>query len=183
MADVGESAENVYDLAKEKAWGKVADQVSILTAATGRLMMELRPAEANRKGLEDALAALDKAVAAKDRLAAMRQANRATKLAADLSEPFHPQVPAAVARLDYYGRELEIWVVAKDKTKLQLTKDAMFKEWSGLRPAVKSRNEKASERFGALMARLQAAQSREEYGRLATPILDAVDALEGVFKK
>ena len=35
-------------------------------------------------------------------------------IAADLIEPFNPQVPAAITRLDYYGRELEIGSAALD---------------------------------------------------------------------
>ena len=72
-----------------------------------------------KKPLSKSIAALEKAVGAKDRQVTMQEANQITLIAADLSEPFHPQVPVDIARLDYYGRELELWSAVKNEAKLK----------------------------------------------------------------
>src|SRR4029077_20421939 len=132
--DVGENGENIYDLTKAKDWAKVGEKMKALETAAKQLARDLKGAEAGRKRLEATLKALAKAIAAKDEQTTKRQANKATLIAADLTEPFNPEVPAAVTRLDYYGRELEIWVAAADPAKLKTTGAAMRETWNKLEP-------------------------------------------------
>jgi hypothetical protein len=114
----------------------------------------------------------------------MRAANQVTLLAADLSEPYQPQVPAAVTRLDYFGRELEIGTAAKDLGQLKAAAQGLRKNWNSVRAAAKAHGGEAeAKRFDALLKRLDSETSVESYGALATPILDEVDNLEKVFKK
>jgi hypothetical protein len=184
LVDVGEFGENIYDLAKAKDWPKVNDKFKALEAAAKQLGGDLKGAEKGVKRLDHVLAALGKAIAAKDQQVTMREANQVTLIAADLIEPFNPQVPPAVTRLDHYGRELEIWVTAKDLGKLKAAGEALVKVWEKLHPMVKTRGGDAeAKKFNALMAQVAAARTVEDYGRLVTPILDEVDNLERVFKK
>src|SRR5205085_9308243 len=111
--------------AKAKDWAKVAEKRKALEDAAKQLPADLKGADKGIKRLDAARAALAKAIAAKDQQLTMREANQVTLIAADLIEPFSPPVPAAVTRLDYYGRELEIWSTAKDLAKLKATGDAM----------------------------------------------------------
>ena len=53
--------------------------------------------------------------------------------------------------------------------------------WNTLRPATQARNSSEAKTFDTIAAKIQAAKSSAEYGRLATPVLDAVDKLEKVF--
>lgn len=184
LVDVGEFGENVYDLAKANDWAKATEKFKSLKGAAQRIAGDLKDANAEKKRLDETLTALGKALAATDKLAAMRAANQVTRVAADLSEPFNPQVPAAVTRLDFYGRELEIGTAAKDQKQLKAAAGGLRKNWDKIRAAVKARGgEPEAKRFDALVTRVEAATSVEDYGKLATPILDEVDNLEKVFKK
>jgi len=184
LIDAGEFGENVYDLVKAKDWAKATEKFKALKGAATRIAGDLKDGHAEKKRLDEIIAALGKALAAMDKLAAMRAANQVTLVAADLSEPFSPQVPAAVTRLDFNGRELEIGTAAKDQKQLKAAADGLRKNWDKVRAAVKSRGGEAeAKRFDALVTRVEAATSVEDYGKLATPILDEVDNLEKVFKK
>ena len=184
LIDVGEYGENIYDLTKAKDWAKVGEKLRALEGAAKKLATDLKGADAGRKRLAGALKALGKAVDGKDHQATKRAANQVTLIAAEMVEPFNPQVPTAVTRLDYYGRELEIGVAANDATALKARGDAMRKVWEKLQPAVKAKGGAAeAKRFSALMAQVAAAQTVEQYSRLTAPILDEVDNLEKVFKK
>jgi hypothetical protein len=184
LANVGEYGEDLYDLVKATKWTEAAEKFKALKDAAKALPADLKETKSDKERRDGTLAALGKAVAAKDKLAAMRAANQVTLIAADLSEPFNPQLPAAVTRLDFYGRELEIGAAAKDLKQLKAAAAGLRKNWDKVRPAVKTGGgEAAVKKFDALITRVEAAKSVEDYGKLAKPILDEVDNLEKVFKK
>ncbi len=185
LVDAGEYGENIYDYAKANNWAKAKARLATLKQAVKQLRGDLQGVSADEDKLDSNIAALDKAVAVKDRQAALREANQTTRIVADLTAPFNLPVPIGVTRLDYLGRELEIWAEAKDAAKLKSTGDEMRRTWDALRPQVEVHKGGANEakRFGDLVARLEAAKTPDEYARLATPILDEVDNLEKVFKK
>jgi hypothetical protein len=184
LVDVGEFGENIYDLAKAKEWTKVEEKLKELTGAAKKLAGELKGSEPAQKRLAATIKALGTAVAAKDEQATKRGANQVTFIAADLMEPFKPAIPPAVTRLDYYGRELEIGVVAMDAAALKATGDAMRKAWAMLQPAVKAKGGNAeAKKFNDLMAQVAAARAVADYARVTQPILDEVDNLEKVFTK
>jgi hypothetical protein len=184
LVDVGELGENVYDLSKAGDWAKVTEKLSGLKDAAKRLAGDLKDGKAEKKQLDEIIASLAKTTQAKDKLATMRDANQVTRIAADLSEPFNPQVPAAVTRLDFFGRELEIGTAAKDKDQLKAAVMGLRKNWDKVRPAVKTNGGEAeAKRFDALLTKLEAVTTVDDYGKLAAPILDEVDNLEKVFKK
>jgi hypothetical protein len=113
----------------------------------------------------------------------MRVANQVTLIAANLTEPFALKVPVDVTRLDYYGRELEIWAAADDEAKLRETAAEMRKTWDRLRPTVVDHKAAAeAKQFDELVARVEAAKSSREYSLAATSVLEGVDNLENVFK-
>jgi hypothetical protein len=181
LVDVGEFGENLYDFAKAKDWDKAAKKWAELQAATKELGAELKD---SAKRLAPAMDALGKAVTAKDRVAAMKAANQVTLIAADLSEPYNPQVPAAVTRLDHFGRELEIGVETKDAAQLKAGAEGLRKNWDSIKAAVKNKGGDAeAKRFEELVSKAAAAKTVDDYRPLVMPILDEVDNLEKVFKK
>ena len=136
------------------------------------------------KVFDPIVAELKKAIAGKDLHATLLESNKATLAAADLSEPFSPKVPANVTRLDYYGREMEIWSMAKNIEKCRASGEAIAKTWAKVKPAaVKLGGDAEAKRFDELVAKVAAAREVNDYAQLFTPILDEVDNLEKVFKK
>jgi len=132
--------------------------------------------------LNDTIQALDTAIAEKNWERATREANQITWIGADLAAPFKPLVPIEVTRLDYYGRELEISSVQKDEPRLKAIAAGMVTAWNALRPPLEAAGGVSeAERFGKLIAQVEAAQSPADFGKLATPVLDEVDNLEKVF--
>ncbi|MEA3245815.1 MAG: hypothetical protein U9Q74_06635 [Gemmatimonadota bacterium] len=179
---VGSRAEDAYDQVKASQWTAAQASVDTLTAA----LRAAQPLDTAGHGdsLRSGLEALSAAIVSHARADAVRLANHLTEIGAALSEPHNPQVPAAVARLDYYGRELEIWASARDDRKLAQTGTAMAATWRELRPrVVAAGGATAAARFDSLTARVSAARTVAAYAAAAAPVLDAVDALEAVFKR
>ena len=186
LANAGEYGENIYDDAKASNWARAAAKLTALKEVAKQLRRELQGASTDEDKLDANITALDRAVAARDRQATMREANQMTRVIADMTAPFNPPTPMEVTPLDYEGRELKIWSEARDATKLKATADEMRRTWDALRPKVEARGGSGSaeaKRFANLVARVEAAQMPDEYARLATPLLDEVDNLEKVFKK
>jgi hypothetical protein len=178
VADVGTHGEDLYDHVKATDWTKAnASLDSLDVAAKG-----LSAAEASQ--LASVLDSLHKAVAAHQRATALEAANQVTFVGAKLTEAYHPKMPADIVRLDYYGRELEIWATRKDMAKLAATSDALRKTWESVKGTVVSAGGgAAATTTDSLVTKLGAAKSAADYAKLATPILDVVDLLEKPFEK
>jgi len=184
IAEVGELGENIYDLAKDKDWTKVGKKLTSLTKEAESLRKQVKAADEAKAHLNKSITVLKKSVEAKDQHKTMEQANQVTLIAANLTDPFDPKVPTDVTRLDFYGRELEVWSAVKDEAKLKVAADALQKTWKKVRPAVVEHGGKAEAiKFDGLVAMLRRAKSTVEFKDVATPILDEVDNLEKVFAK
>ena len=180
LSDAGEYGENTYDMAKAKNWTKATEKLHELKQSQSQLANAgIKSAE-----LDAAITALDKDVAAKDETAALRDANQVTFIVADLTAKYNPPIPIEVTKLDYYGRELEIWSMAKDDAKLKSTAQAIRQTWNSVKPKVEAKGgTKQAQNFETLVAKTDAANSIADYAKAATPILDEVDNLEKVFEK
>jgi hypothetical protein len=178
VADVGTHGEDLYDQAKLGDWTRAQSIMDSLDTSAKAL-----------KGSENSqiagvLDTLRGAIKAHDREAALEGSNRVTLVAAALSEPYHPKTPADVVRLDYYGRELEIWSAQKNMPKLARTSADIQRTWAAVKPTVVSAGgTRAAATTDALIVRLAAARSPVDYAKLATPFLDVVDELEKPFEK
>lgn len=181
LVDAGEYGENVYDMAKANDWTKAAAKLNLLKESATKLKSEVQGG-GELDGLASGITVLDKAVTSKNRQAAMREANQITLIVANLNAPYKLAVPVEVTKLDYYGRELEIWSAEKDTKKLQATATELRRTWDAVRPSIEShKGAAAAKRFGDLVAQVEQAKTLNEYARLATPVLDEVDNLEKVF--
>lgn len=182
LLDSGEFGENIYDLAKVGDWGEANRRYGRLKSSAS----EIRAGFASRPmthRLEEAVERVGAAIVARDRLSAMEQANQVTAAAADMLAPFNAGVPLHITKLDFYGRELEVWSAFKDETRLRATVRELRITWDAVRPLVESRGgEAAAKHFAGIVSRVEAANSFAEYAQLATPLLDDVDVLEGVFE-
>jgi hypothetical protein len=181
LVDVGEYSENLYDYAKAKDWKHADATLKSLLQAAKKMHTDVVDQAAAADRADQAVATLGRAVAAKDFQATMREANEVTRDTADMTAAYSATAPVAVARLDYYGRELEIWAQAQNLGKLRATTVAMRHEWNTLRPVLTSRAAAEATKFESLVAQVEATKAPAEYTRLAGLVLDEVDSLEKVF--
>jgi hypothetical protein len=181
LSDAGEYGENIYDYAKANDWKNAEARLGTLKDTIKNVRGDVKSQSAAVDRLDGNVTALGRAVSAKDRQATMREANQVTLDVANMTTAYRLSAPVEVTRLDYYGRELEIWAEAKDVNKLQATAREMRREWDALRPSVQSHSATQAKKFEALVARVEAAKTPVDYERVATPVLDEVDNLEKVF--
>jgi hypothetical protein len=183
VADVGTYGEDLYDQAKSGHWDKARSAMDSLEAAARSLPGNAR-ISSERRELTGLLDTLRTAVAGKQGAAALEESNRVTYLGAKMSIPYRPATPVDIVLLDYYGRELEIWTARKDQAKLRATAEEIRRTWDAVKPEVVSHGGiAAAAKTDALVAKIEAAKSPTEYGKLATPFLDVVDELEKPFTK
>jgi hypothetical protein len=181
LADAGEYGENVYDYAKANDWKNADIKLAALNDAVKQVRADVKNNSAAVDRLAVNVAALDRAVTSKDRQATMREANQVTLDAAEMTTAYKLSVPVEVTRLDYYGRELEVWAQAKDANKLQAAAREMRRTWDALRPAIEGKSATEVKKFAALVAQVESAKTPADYARVATPVLDEVDNLEKLF--
>jgi histone H3/H4 len=181
LANAGEYGENVYDYAKAKDWNSANLKVKALRESAKAVRTDVKNQSDATDSLDDHVAALGLAIAVKDRQTAMREANRVTLDVANMTTAYKRSVPVEVIRLDYYGRELEIWAEAKDTNNLQATAREMRREWDTLRSSVEAHSAGEAKKFGTLVAQVESARTPSDYARVATLVLNEVDNLEKLF--
>ncbi|AFY93031.1 hypothetical protein [Chamaesiphon minutus] len=179
LTNVGNYGEALYDTAKAGDWTKASANLKLLQQVTGKLPAEIAQKDVAR--LKLTTTNLNRSITAKNKSTTLQEANQVTLIAARMTTEFKPKVPVEVTLLDYYGREFEILSASGNKAQLTKTAAEFQQTWNTLRPATQARNSSEAKTFDAIAARIQAAKSPAEYGRLATPVLDAVDKLEKVF--
>jgi hypothetical protein len=182
LSNAGEYGENVYDYAKVNEWKNADVKLAALKDAVKNVRAEVKNQSKAVDRLDSNVAALDRAVTAKDRPAAMREANQVTLDVANMTTAYKLSVPVEVTRLDYYGRELEVWAQAQDANKLQATAREMRRTWDSLRPSVEAHKATEAKKFAALVAQVESAKTPADYARVATPVLNEVDNLEKLFQ-
>jgi hypothetical protein len=182
LANAGEYGENIYDYAKANDWKNATVKLAALKDAIREVHTDVKNQSTAVGHLDTNVAALDRAVTAKDRQAAMQQANQVTLDVANLSSAYKLSVPVEVVKLDYYGRELEVWAQAKDANKLLATARELRQTWDSLRPTIATKSATEAKKFDALVAQVESGKTPADYERAATPVLDEVDNLEKLFQ-
>jgi hypothetical protein len=123
---------------------------------------DLSGAPNERGQLDAAVTALDHSVPHHDKSATMRDANQVTLLASELTASYHPKIPD-VARLDFDGRDLEIWSAAHHIPKLKHTAEDIHHTWDQVRPAVEAYNgQDVAKGCDALVAKIGLAYTAAE---------------------
>lgn len=180
LTNVGKYGETLYDMAKVGDWTKASTNLTLLQQAARSLPSNIDRKEVTQ--LNSTITKLNRSIASKNQPIALRKANQVTLIAANMTKEFKPKVPVEVTLLDYYGREFEIWSASKNAAQLKTTAKEFHQTWNTLRPAVQARNSSEAKTFDTIVAQVQAAKAPAEYGRFATPVLNAVDNLEKVFQ-
>jgi hypothetical protein len=178
LTDAGEFGENIYDAAKANDWKTANAKLNELKAAAEKMAGE----KIGSAAFEATLGKLEKAAAAKDKTSTLIEANQLTLDAANLTAKYNPPVPVEVVKLDFYGRELEIWSQAKDEAKLRETARMIRQNWDAVKSKIEARGgKKEAAAFENLVVKTDRARTSADYAKLAAPILDEVDNLEKVF--
>ncbi len=178
------AAEETYDLARGEKWNKIGKKLDGLKTCE----QNLNPVQHEESAvfvpqLNKTMAELQVAISTKNRMDAMRLANKITLIEAAMAGPLGPRVPTSVGLLDYYGRELEIWTAMKNADRLSYTVLRMHLTWQNLLPKLSMKNEtKEIKKFAEIMNRLEMAKTTDDYSRLITQVRDEVNNLEKIFR-
>ena len=182
LVEAGEYGENLYDAAKASDWTGARRRLTALEAAVKQVTVE-KGTGGSEDSLEQNLVALKHSVAGRQRRETLRLANQITLNVANLTARYAPKIPVQVTRLDFYGRELEIWSEAGDADRLRATAEGMRREWENVRPSVEGRDFAEARKFGALVTRVERARTPAADRRLAEAELEEVDNLEKAFER
>ena len=182
LANIGEYGENLYDAAQAKRWTDARAKLDQLKAAIQQSITELNKADKQRTELQRLVDSLDESITKKAQFETTRDANQVTLVGSELAASYHPKIPAEVNRLDYDGRELEIWSLAHNMAKLRDTAADIRRTWDQVKPQVEShKGTTESQIFTKLVTDVEQATTVAQYQKLAPKILDQVDKLEKVF--
>ena len=179
--EIGHNAENLYDWARIGDWNKARTDLAALKSAVAKLQAtgSTDLGETNRR-----LAAIQAAVNRRQPRALMHAANEMTRVAAELSVPFNPQVPPEVTLLDYDARAVTLWAEEGKRARLNESRMRLREDWATARPLVIAKGGiTQAQQFEALIDRLSAAKTPQDFSAATTLILDSVDSLEAVFTR
>lgn len=179
------NARDIYEKAEANHW-KHLDKNMNCIARIVRLLSGVTPQKdmPYYKGLAGAASELERAVAAQDRIAAMKSANKVMILGARLSEAHNSPVPINVAVIAYCGRKLQMLSETDNIPELADTVAKLHLSWQQLIPLVSANGGiREIKRFAEIMKRLESAKTPDEYGRLASSVVEEIDIIEKLFKK
>jgi protein tyrosine phosphatase (PTP) superfamily phosphohydrolase (DUF442 family) len=180
LAQLADAAENLYDAVKADNWAGAGAAFRSMQRVANMLPADLLDSSRLRAALD----VLRDVLAARNRVGTLSGSNEITLIAANMSAEYKQPVPVGVARLDYWGRELEIQAASRDAMKLAEISRRVRATWDDLRPALEARGSiAAAARFDRLVVQLQTLKSPDAYARFAVPFLDAVDVLEKAFTR
>jgi hypothetical protein len=163
VLQLAESAKSLFDAAYASDWRSASEQTRSLNDAVSALSPDLpRPDIVGH--LKAAVQYAGDGTNAHDRVETMDEANTITRLAADLSALFQPQVPYEAKMLGYFGRQLELGLVASRPAVLAQAADALQSTWSRLEPTlVRSGQVDEAKRFTDIVAQLVGARRPAQY--------------------
>lgn len=182
LVNVGELGENIYDAAKARKWSEARTKLTELNDAMKRSGAILSQSNEQQNKLQGLVASLDTSIGKKAESITMRDANQITLAVSELMASYQTKVPVEISRLDYDGRELEIWGRAHKAAKLKETAADLRQTWDKVKPQVESHNGTAeAHKFSELVKDVERATTSASYQKLASQVLDQVDKLEKVF--
>jgi hypothetical protein len=163
LQEVAESAKFLFDAAYASDWRSASEQMRAVNNAASSLPLDLP--QPNILGqLKAAVQYAGDGVNAHDRIEAMDEANTITRLVADLSALFRPQVPYEATMLGYYGRQLELGLVASRPSLLAQSTGALQSAWNRLEPILERRGHVDEvKRFTDIVVQLVGAQRPAQY--------------------
>jgi hypothetical protein len=178
LLQLGEAAKGLFDAAYASDWRSASDRMQSVNDAASALPLDLRKADIVGH-LKTAVQYAGDGTSARDRIETMEEANLITRLAADLSALFQPPVPYEATMLGYYGRQLELGLVASRPSLLAQSADALQSTWSRLEPTLeRGGHADEAKRFLDIVAQLVGAQRPAQYVAPTRAELTEADRIE-----
>lgn len=182
LIDMGEYSENIYDFTKAADWKNSEAKFNQLKSTAKRAHLDVKKENLDQSALDTTIDTLEKDIIARDRHASMREANQMTLIVINLTSSYPQSIPPEITKLDYYGRELEIWAAVNDIKKLHVIAQEMRRTWEGIRPLLEARGDiTEAKKFENLIVQIEHAKSASDYSNLAKLVLEEVDNLENIF--
>ncbi|GFE61196.1 hypothetical protein [Geobacter sp. AOG2] len=180
-----DNAEDIYEKAKVNRWKHLDKKINSIVKTEQILPgMTSEKDMPYYKNLIGVVSDLERAIVSQDRLIAMKSANKVMMLGARLAEAHNSPIPINVAVIGYYGRKLEVQSETEGVTDLSDTVTKLHLSWQQLIPLVTAYGGiKEVKRFAEIMKRLESAKKPDEYGKLASSVVDEVYTIEKIFKK
>ena len=180
-----DSAEDIYDRVKANHWKHLDKKFNSIVKVE-----QLLPSVTSEKdmpyykNLMGVTSDLERAITSQDRIVAMKSANKIMILGARLAEAHNSPVPINVAVIGFCGRKLEILAATENVFDLSDTVSKLHLSWQQLIPLVTANGGiKEVKRFAEVMKHLESAKTPEEYGKLASSVVEEIDIIEKIFKK
>ncbi|MFA6451070.1 MAG: hypothetical protein WCX65_16460 [bacterium] len=184
IADIGSSAEVIYENVNAGKWKPVAGRIKHIRTALLNSDMARIIGGGDAKRINTALDAIETAAAARDKKSAMIAANKLTKIGIEIAGRYNPAIPVGIELMSYYGRELQIYSAAKDTAKLQSTIKDIRRTWDMVKGPVRENGGAVEEKaFSLLVLGLEKASASAEIVRIYPLLLEQVGRLEKVFDK
>ncbi len=183
LTKISQSSQQLYKLIKAHHWRKAEAENRKLHNLTNDLATKFQPKIPEFKKLTAKIDLIDQAIANKDTQIAMRNSNQITFVVAEINKRFLQKVPVEVTLLNYYERELEIWIPTGNKPWLRKTANNISRNWLSIRPLVLANGDKKeAHKFDMLISTLAHASSLNDYIQATTLLQKEQDSLEKVFQ-
>jgi len=179
LTKISQLSQHIYKLAKITHWRKAKAENKKLQI----LIKNLNPKIRQFTKLTNKMYLLDNAIDNKDAQIAMRTANQITFIVAKMNKNFSKKIPVEVTLLNYYERELEIWIPTGNKPWLSKTSKNINRTWLSIRPLVLAHGDtREAHKFDLLINTLNHASLFNEYTQITTLLQKEQDNLEKVFQ-
>ena len=183
LTKISHSSQQIYKLVKAHHWRKAQAENKKLQNLTKDLTTKFKPKTIQLQKLTDKSNLLDTAIANKDSEIIMRSSNQITFVVTEMNKNFPKKIPIEVTLLNYYERELEIWIPSGNKPWLTKTAKNINRTWLSIRPLVLSHGNKIEvHKFDILMVTLNQASLFNDYIEITTLLQREQDNLERVFQ-
>ncbi len=181
LVEIGESAAVVFDRARMLKWGEASATGQALSASTATLSVSaLQPDIVGR--LKSRVAYLRSSVKAADRVRSMDAANSITRVVADLCAPYQDEVPYKIVLLDYYGRQLELGLVASRPSTIKRATADLHQTWRSVERSVLQHGDvDDARRFTDIVVQIDGARRPADLVAPVRAELAAVDRLKKAF--
>ncbi len=183
LTKISQSSEHIYKLVKAHHWRKAKAENKKIHKIMKHLERKFQPKTHYFKKLTNKIYLLNNAIDNKDSQIAMRTANQIIFVVTEMNKNFPKKVPVEVTLLNYYERELEIWIPTGNKPWLDKTAKNISRTWLSIRPLVLAHGNKTEvQKFDMLITTLNHASLFNDYARITTLLQREQDNLERVFQ-